>query len=188
MRRVASSLAALVSLLMVSASVSASACDLSCWLHQGHSDCHNPSSAATSKDADMSGMDMGGMDMGPNRTESLRATNAGLSAASGHSMTMSPQMGVATERFEQASEPETGRSPIPNNSETGSSCTQGACSQISASASPPGTSHSQPSSSYWTRVSVSGPVNHWVGFHRTLPRTTLPKTLAPAILATILRI
>jgi hypothetical protein len=49
MRTFASPLAALLSLLMATTSLSASACDLSCWLHEAHSSCPIASSRAAAK-------------------------------------------------------------------------------------------------------------------------------------------
>src|SRR5579862_9074112 len=109
MRRFGSSLAAsLLSLLMVSASVSASACDLSCWLNQAHSDCHTETKdgAAMSMSSDMhvrsgeservAGPQMGadlatdsmpmpsGMDMGPDNSENMAGADTNLNARPAH--------------------------------------------------------------------------------------------------------
>src|ERR1017187_2050718 len=102
MRGVTSALAALLALLIVSTSVSASACDLSCWLRQTHSDCHAVNSAIAGKDDTAMSMPPGmdtGMDMGSDHNEST--TGPAMTATRlGHSMLMFPQMGMATDRFE----------------------------------------------------------------------------------------
>src|ERR1700740_2932262 len=111
MRRVGSSLAALLlSLLTVSASVSASACDLSCWLNQAHSDCHtetkdgatmsmspdmhmgsgekeNVVETETGSDAAIDSTPMpSGMDMGTGNSESMAGAETSLDARTGRPM------------------------------------------------------------------------------------------------------
>src|SRR4029077_5039015 len=111
MRRVGSSLTALLlSLLMVSTSVSASACDLSCWLNQAHSDCHTETKdgAVMSMSSDMDirsdaservgGPQMGAdpmtdsmpmapeMDMGGDSSGNTAGADTKLRARPGHSM------------------------------------------------------------------------------------------------------
>jgi hypothetical protein len=190
MRGVTNSLAALLSILIVSTSMSASACDLSCWLRQTHSDCHAVNSAGVDKDDTTmsmpSGMDMG-MGMGSGHSESM--TGPAMSGTQpGHSMLMLPQMGMATERFESASEPGTGRGAMPDYSKGISSCAHEPCSQAWASASPPAGDHSQPKSPRPIAISISAPVNLRVAFCSIRVGTHPPGILASDRLVTTLRI
>src|ERR1022692_116325 len=143
MRSITTSLAALLSLLLVSAPVSAWACDVSCSSHQAHSDCH--ASATTSKDDTAMSMPPG-MDMGSDQSESPTGTDTVMGAAPGHSMSMSPQQEMATRRLERATNPATRTGTMHDHSKDMSSCTHETCSQLSTSASPPGADHSQPNS------------------------------------------
>src|SRR5580704_7755943 len=113
MRWATGSLAALLSLLLVSAPVSAWACDVSCSSHQAHSDCH--ASATTSKDDTAMSMPPG-MDMGSDQSESPMATDTVASAASDHSKSMSPLQEMATRHFEQATKPATRRDTMHDHS------------------------------------------------------------------------
>src|SRR5665213_3933403 len=133
MRRVGSSLAALLmSLLMVSTSVSASSCDLSCWLNQAHSDCHTATkdSAAMSMSLDMdmhsgeseqavgprmdadatiNSMPMpSGMDMGTESSENMAGADTNLNARPGHPMAMPAQLEGVTEASVSAPKGEMG--------------------------------------------------------------------------------
>jgi hypothetical protein len=190
MCRITSSLAVLLSLLMVSTSASASACDLSCWFYQEHSDCHTAGSAPEDQESAMSApsnMDMGpGMNMGAAGSERMMAPDQPANAKPDHSM--SPKMDMTTRRFEQATKPELSTSAMPDHSMTLSSCTHETCSQISASASPPNADHSQPNSLYWIATDISNPGNLWTGFHSIRPGPPPPKILAVPHLTTTLRI
>jgi hypothetical protein len=185
MRWVTGSLAALLSLLLVSAPVSAWACDVSCSSHQAHSDCH--ASATTSKDDAAMSMPPG-MDMGSDQSESPTGSDTVISAVPGHSMSMSPQQEMATRRFEQATKPATRIDTLHDHSKGMSSCTHETCSQLSTSASPPGADHSQPSSLHWLAVSISSPVNLLVSSHWVRLGTPPPKLLTADRLITTLRI
>ena len=185
MRSMATSVAALLSLLLISAPVSAWACDLSCSSHQAHSDCH--ASATTSKD-DIAMSMPPGMDMGSDQSESSMGPDMTMGPVPGHSMSMSPQQEMATRRFEQAAKPATRTHTMHDHSKGMSSCTHETCSQLSTSASPPGADHSQPSSLHWLAVSISSPVNLLVSFHWVQLGTPPPKLLTADRLITTLRI
>jgi len=185
MRRITSSLAGLLSLLLISSPVSAWACDLSCSWHQAHSDCHT--SVATSKNDTAISMPPG-MDMGSDQSESPVSPDTVMGAAPGHSMSMSPQQEMATRRFEQATKPATRTGTMHDHSKGMSSCTHETCSQLSTSASPPGADHSQPNSLHWLALSISSPVNLLVSFHWVRLGTPPPKLLTTDHLITTLRI
>ncbi len=182
-----SSLAALLSLLLVSTPVSAWACDLSCSLLHAHSDCHAVNSAMTSKDDATMSMSPD-MDMGLDHSESTMGHNPRMNDTPGHSMTMSPQMGMATERDEYPTRPEMGTSAMHDHSKTVSSCTHDTCSQIAASASPTRSDHSQPSSLHQAAIGISNSVNLRIRFHWMRVGTDPLKLLATPLHATSLRI
>jgi uncharacterized glyoxalase superfamily protein PhnB len=217
MWRASSSLAsAMLSLLMILTSVSASACDLSCWLHKAHSDCHAAGSAAQAEETSLpmsSAMDMSpddgqsmmgspmhadattddsmamsaDLDMGHRHRKSVAGSGADLSAAPRHSMAMSTQLEGTTERFVRAAKAET-RMAMPDHSGTLSSCKHEPCSQASVSVSPATGHRSQPISVHWMPTGVSNAVNPWVGLPWIGPGTPPPIILAVARLATALRI
>src|SRR5579872_172962 len=174
MCRVASSLAGLLSLLLISSPVSAWACDVSCSSHQAHSDCH--ASATTIKDDTAMSMPPG-MDMGSDQSESSTGSDTVMGAVRGHSMSMSPEQEITTRRFEQATKPATRTDTLHDHSKGMSSCTHETCSQLSTSSSPPGADHSQPNSLHWLAVSISSPVNLLVSFHWVRLGISPPKLL-----------
>jgi len=185
MRRIASSLAGLLSFLLISAPVSAWACDLSCSSHQTRSDCH--SSTTASKDDTAMSMPPG-MDMGSDQTESPMGPDTIMSATPGHSMPMSPQQEMTTRRLEQVSKLEMRTGAMHDHSKSVSSCTHETCSQVSASASPPGADHSQPNSLHGIASSISSPVNLWTDFYWVRLGNSPPKLLPANRLVTTLRI
>lgn len=185
--RTRSLLAGLLSLLIVSTPLSGWACDLSCSLLHSDSDCHTPSSAMTSKDDATMSMSPD-MDMGLDHTESTMGQNPRMNDSPGHSMSMSPQMGMATERDEYPTRPEMGTSALHDHSKTVSSCTHDTCSQIAASASPPRSDHSQPSSLQQAAIGISNSINLRIGFHWMRVGTDPPKLLTTPLHVTSLRI
>ncbi len=181
MRSITTSLAALLSLLLISAPVSAWACDLSCSSHQARSDCH--SSTATSKDDTAMSMPAG-MDMGSDRTESPMGTDMVMNATPAHAMSMALQQEMSTQRLEQVSKLETRTGAMHDHSKSVSACTHETCSQVTASASPPGADHSQPNSLHRIAGSISSHVNLWIdsslgtGWLRTLRLNFSPLTVS----------
>ena len=218
MRGVISSLLALLlSLLMFSTSVSASACDLACWLHQAHSDCHDGGSAAQEADASMSpGMVMhvnrdqaqrmegnpgrmvtepkdpmataADMDMGSDGSDNALGTDAATNATPRHLMFMSQQPDVITEPLVREQKPVMEESAVPDHSRTISSCTHETCSQISASTSPPKAQHSDHDALCSVASSASSLLNVRTDFHWVRPGTPPPLIATVADLATILRV
>jgi hypothetical protein len=161
MRRITGCTAALISLLFVFASISASACDLSCWLRQGQDDCHSgvPMSGQEAGTAMTSTMPMA---MSSDQMQHMMAPgarggtpldsliNVSLEIGMGHRLTpdrltpMSPQREMAVERFVELSKPGMNSTALPDHSRDLSSCAHEICSQTSASASPPSAGHAQP--------------------------------------------
>ena len=185
MRSITTSLTALLSLLLVSAPVSAWSCDFSCSSHQALADCH---ASATTRNDDTAKSMPPGMDMGSDHSEDSMGPETVMNAIPGHSMSMSPQQEMVTQRFEQATEPEMNTGATQDHSKSMSSCTHETCSQVSTSVSPPGADHSQPNSLHRVAISISSPANLWITFHWIRPGTPPAKILAVDHLTTTLRI
>jgi hypothetical protein len=181
------SFVALLSLLVISTSVSASACDLSCWLHQIHSDCHHGSSAANSKD-DMAMSMPPDMDMGSDHSGSSMGPDTVVSATPAPSMSMSPQIEMAAERFDHATKPDMRASAMHDPSKSMSSCAHETCTQIWTSASPSPGDHSQPGSLHRIAINISTPVTVPVAFYCVRVGYPPPRILASERLVTTLRI
>jgi hypothetical protein len=185
MRGITTSLAVLLSLLLVSVPVSTWTCEVHCSLRQAHSDCHT--SATASKDDTAMSMPPG-MDMGSDHSESPMGPDSVMKAISGHSMSMSPQQTMTTERFEHATKPAIETGTVHGHPRSVPSCTHGTCSQVLASASPPGADHSQPNSLHRVAITISSPVNFWITLHWIGSGTPPPKPLGGDRLVTTLRI
>lgn len=173
-----------MSLLMFSSSVSASACDLSCWLRQARPDCHSGDPGAT-KQADMSMSS--DMDMGPEHGHSAMATNITTHVAPRQVMSMSPQAEMVTHRIMRAAESGMRTKAMPGHSENLSSCIHETCNQMWASASPPSANHAQPDFLHYMQIRISSPLSLQTN-SRSIRSASLPEFALPERLATILRI
>ena len=67
-------------------------------------------------------------------------------------------------------------------------CMHEPCSLISTPASPPQADHSQLNSLHWIAISISSPVNLWIGFHWIRVGASPPKLPATPLHVTTLRI
>lgn len=213
MRGVRSSLLGLLlSFLMVSTSISASACDLSCWLQHGHSGCNAVDTVTTNVDTGAmsmpSNMDMrqveservGGetatdsmsmspdMGMGPDHSEGTAGSDANLNARPDHSMVMPAQPEGVTDNSSSAAKVGIGSRAMLNHSGTLSSCLHEPCGQASMSVSPRTGDHPQLRSLHWMPTDISNPLDLWSSFHRIRPG--IPPSGIPAVdhLTTTLRI
>jgi hypothetical protein len=171
MRYVTSLLATTLAILIAAAPASVSACDLSCWLHQAHSDCHSASSALRNEDdamppMDMSSMDMSGMDMGAMDKASGNGQVQSASGVPDHSMI---HLDLAADGGEQTTEPGASH----NGSGSLSSCVHEACGQTAVSASPPRT-HRLNFDPSFAPINETLLVNRTIGMHRISPGTFLP--------------
>jgi hypothetical protein len=215
---ISSSLSLLLSLLMFSNVVSASACDLECWLGQANSDCHDGGSA-TAREADMSmspsmvmhvNRDETGrtdgtpgrtitdpedsmampadMDMGPDGDDSAFGTDAGINATPSTLMFMSKQLDIMTELLVREQKPVMEESAMPDHSRTVSSCTHETCSQISVSTSPPKAQHSDHDALCSVASSASSLLNIRTDFHWIRPGTPPLENATVDHLAAILRV
>ncbi len=193
MRKVMSFLRALVSVLMVSTSLSASACDLSCWLHQAPSDCHSGSSATATEGGQQMTSASSAMDMSSKAGMSSPATqsNAGadyrVNGSAHHSM--AAQMNIvrspvgAIRKSDTSSSATFGHSFDPTNGV--SLCSHETCSQASTSVSPPWSSRAQPAYLHGVAFRVSIPPNLLTSPHRIAPAAPPPINLAVDILAAL---
>src|ERR1017187_3718868 len=141
MQRATNALAALLSVLMVATSVSATTCDLTCWLRQGHSDCHSVGSVAAVKGTNMS--IPGDMDMSSGHGEGVTGSGTSVNPMPCHSMS----------------------SDMADHSTALSPCPHELCGQISASTPPPSGGQSQCNSLHWTTIVILSPVNLGMGLH-----------------------
>jgi hypothetical protein len=195
MRWITSSFAALLSLLMISTSVSASVCDLSCWLRRAHFDCHTAGSATAGNEMAMS-MPMD-MDMGSSSGESMTEAGAAITTRDNcPSMSVRMRMTMAmftheqkaNDRFEFASTIETGSDSMPSHSKTISACTHEPCSQIWSSGSPPSRHQTPASSQYGLAIGFSNPAMTTIDFRQMTVGTSPPGLPGTKPLVTSLRI
>ncbi len=212
MRFITRSLPIMLALLLVLAPVSASACDLACWLHQAHSGCHlAPSGSEYGSQNHGSAMSMPpGMDMGPGagagagtrmhpgsgNSENRMTPRELVNGKPGHLMS---RMELVTDRVEQTTRrnPRTDATPAPSPAPSNDLlyCIHGLCSQVSALASPPSAGGFQPGPhSISIDVSVlinrsTGPLpSHLTGLRVSAIGTAPPKIPAADRLLTPLRI
>jgi hypothetical protein len=142
MRTIASPLATLLSLLMATTSLAASACDLSCWLHVEHSDC--PIAGSLSADKAVAATSApAGTPMTPHHCGSMIASRT--SSGSAHSVLSSTA--IPTLLVRHSRRPESPRGPW-----TFSSCTREECGERSAFTLPSKADRSQTVSSYSTEI------------------------------------
>lgn len=164
----------MLSALMVSTSVSISACDLSCWLNQTPSDCHSANSTAEDRmsTSASSAMDMTpGMGMssegmqnkgGPDR----RADRVMRHALSAHmDMTWGPRQVTSKDELS----PHSGFT----HSRALSPCSHETCSQVAASSSPPKTDENHAADLQCAVIRVSTPASLLTISNRSAPGDTL---------------
>lgn len=162
MRRITACMAALISILVVFASISASACDLSCWLRQGQADCHPGMSVSGGENAASMAASMAmPMGAGPDGMQHMMASDAGVGTL------------LST--------------ALPDHSRNFSFCAYGTCGQLSFSASPPGTGHAQPQLLSYAPARSSVVTTSWTRGDR-IKTGSPPPSLHTEPLATILRL
>jgi hypothetical protein len=206
--------ALLLSLLMGSASVAASACDLSCSLRQAHSFCDIGKMASPNNDglSMSSGMDThlgkrelmmephvdadapshtmpmhSGMDMGPDHSNSMVDSETNLISSTDHPMSTSQQIGMI-EGFARSAQIGHGSRGLDDPSGNLASCMHEPCSQVSMSNSPPTGNHSQPAGLCLISAYNASPVNASATFQWIRPGSPPIKLIAIDRLTTTLRI
>jgi hypothetical protein len=145
MRKMIRVLPALLSLLMICTSVSVSACDLSCWLRQTPSDCHSANSATENGAETMSAssvMDMSAeMKISSHGAQNKAGIGQSAKGVAGHQM--SAQMDMVGSALQAINKIDASASTLFDHSRAFSPCSHEACSQATASVSPPSASQNQ---------------------------------------------
>jgi len=176
MRTVARLLPILFSLLLAFAPLSASACDLSCWLQRNAPDCHWLGSAAENADgtmSDASAMDMSsGAETGATHAQTSPAADHAVTAVVHHSMPAQMDMRRGSVQIVQKSD----ASSIArfDDSNTLSSCGHGTCAQAATSSSPPRAGHAQPANLQFVAAGTLNPA-------KPLTTTCLAPETAPPL-------
>jgi len=146
MRAVARSLPMLLSLLLIFVPLSASACDLSCWLQRNAPDCHwigSPAENSEGTMSDASDMDMNsGVETGTTNAQTSAGSNHAVNAGVHHSMPTQKDMRGGSLQIVRKSD----ASSIArfDDSNTVSPCGHGTCAQAATPSSPPREGHAQP--------------------------------------------
>lgn len=174
--------------IMIPTAVSASACDLSCLLHETHSDCHEVRSATSGEDGTMSMPP--GMDMDSEHGESMMSVDSSVSATPSHAMPIHfhARTEGMTERSEHPMKIGAETTSTPDHLNGISFCAHGLCAQLSTSESPPPGHLCQNNSLHPVPIPISGPVDLWIGFYSASRGTGTPKILLSDCLLTTLRI
>jgi len=187
MRKMATCLPVLLSVLLVCTPLSASACDLSCWLHQTAPDCHSASSATEADQRMMSAssaMDMSSeAETSSHVTQSHAGPDHSVNAGTHHSMSAQMDMVRGSRKIIQKSEESS--SATFDHSKTLSPCSHETCSQASASASPPRASGDQPAYLHCVAIDGLSPANLLTSSPRLAPGTSPPINLPVHLLATL---
>lgn len=157
-------LPAMLSVLMVSTSVSVSACDLSCWLNQASPECHSASPGTEDRMAASSMMDMSAeMEMGSHAAQSQDTLNGRVSDVTRHIMFAQMQMTGRAPQVSSKTEVNTGATF--DHSRVLSPCSDETCSQTAASLSPRPTSQGRSTDLDWGAINVSMPVHVLASFN-----------------------
>ena len=135
----------LFSLLLTFAPLSASACDLSCWLERNAPDCHSLGSAAENAHGAMSGasdMDMSsGAGTGATTAQNSSAADHNVNAVVHHSMPK--QIDMHRGSLQTVQKADASSSARFDDSNALSPCVHGTCAQAATSSSPPSGGHAQ---------------------------------------------
>jgi hypothetical protein len=179
MRRITACTAALISFLFVFTSISASACDLSCWLQRSHDDCHSGATSAMAATMPMA--------MGSDQMQQMMAPGEPSTARLDGSMNMTPMSPQPEMVAEMVADPKMDSTALPDHSRRVSSCAHETCRQIWASSSPPGSRHAPPNFLHLAPVRLSMPTTLWTR-NDCIKTGSPPPELHAGPLATILRI
>jgi hypothetical protein len=187
MHKIARAMTALLSVFMVFGPLSASACDLSCWLQQTTSNCHsagqpiegNQSSMPASSTMDMSAEG----EMSSHSHQYSPAADYTMSATAHHSMTAQMDLGRTSLEVIRTSDVRSGSRF--DHSKKLSPCSHETCSQASASASPPRVRADQPACLHAMDIVGVNPANFLTSSDRTAPGTSPPITPAADLLTTL---
>ena len=182
MGKIARAMTALLSVFMVFAPLSASACDLSCWLNQANSDCHSAGQFGEGSQSLMSAPAMMDMSAEGEMSSQGAQNNAdyNFSATAHHSKT--EQMHLAPRPVEVARTDASSTSRF-DPSKKLSRCSHESCSQ--ASASPPRVRGHLPAYLQHVAVDSLNPANFLTNPYRRALGTSPPLTPAADLLITL---
>ena len=185
MRTVARLLPILFSLLLTFAPLSASACDLSCWLERNAPDCHQLGPAAENAHGAMSeasDMDMSsGAETGATNAKTSAAPDHAVNAGVHHSMSTQMDMHRGSLQIVQKSDGSAGL----DHSNTLSPCGHGTCAQAATSSSPPSAGHAQLADLQFVAVHALNLAKPLATGTRAAPETSPPVSLLLDILLTL---
>src|ERR1700681_1848586 len=172
MRTVARLLPILFSLLLAFAPLSASACDLSCWLERNAPDCHWLGSAAETM-SEASEMDMSsGADTRLANAHNIAAPDHAVNAVVHHSM--STQMNMRRGSLQAMQKSDASSSARFDDSNTLSPCVHGTCAQAATSSSPPSAGHAQLAHFRFVAVHALNLAKPWTTTRQSAPETSPP--------------
>jgi len=185
MRMVARLLPILFSLLLAFAPLSASACDLSCWLERNAPDCHQLGPAAKNAHGAMSGasdMDMSSeADTRLANAHNIAAPDHAVNAGVHHSMSTQMDMHRGSLQIVQKSDGSAGL----DHSNTLSPCGHGTCAQAATSSSPPSAGHAQLADLQFVAVHALNLAKPLATGTRAAPETSPPVSLLLDLLLTL---
>lgn len=185
MRPVARLLPILFSLLLTFAPLSASACDLSCWLERNTPDCHQLGPAAENAHGAMSGASDMDMSSGAETWATNPQTSAGpdhaVNAVVHHSMSTQMNMLRGSVQIVQKSDGSAGL----DRSNTLSPCGHGTCAQAVTSSSPPSAGHAQLADLQFMAVRGLNFAKPLTTGTRAAPETSPPASLLLDLLLTL---
>jgi hypothetical protein len=185
MRTVARLLPILFSLLLTFAPLSASACDLSCWLERNAPDCHQLGPATENAQGAMSGasdMDMSsGADATRSKAQSVAVPDHAVSATTHHSMSTQMDMRRGSIQIVQESD---GSARL-DRSNALSPCGHGTCAQAATSSSPPSGGHAQLAHLQFVAVHALNLAKPLTSTRQSAPETSPPVSLLLDLLPTL---
>ena len=185
MRTVARLLPILFSLLLAFAPLSASACDLSCWLERNAPDCHQLGPAAENAHGAMSGasdMDMSSeAENGATNAKTSAAPDHAASATTHHSMSTQMEMRRGSVQIVQKSD---GSARL-DHSNSLSPCGHGTCTQAATSSWPPSAGHAQLADLQFVAVHALNLAKPLTTSTRAAPETSPPVSLRLDLLLTL---
>jgi hypothetical protein len=177
----------LVSVFMVFAPLSASTCDLTCWLHYTASDCHSDSLATEGHQKMMPASSEMEMSSDPEMSSHVTQSNArpsySVNAIAHHSM--SAQMDMVRRSLQVIQKSDAGSNTGFDHSKRLSPCSHDTCSQASASGSPPRASRTRPAHRHDLIIHISNPSDLLTSSHRVASGAPPPINLEVDLLPTL---
>ena len=183
---VARLLPTLLSLLLAFAPLSASACDLSCWLQRNAPDCHwlgSPGENSAGTTSDASDMDMSsGAETGTTNAQTSAGSDHPVNAVVHHSMPA--QMDMARRSIQIIQKSAAGSIARFDDSNTVSPCGHGTCAQAAMSSSPPSAGHARSANLQFVAADALNPIT-LLTTTRLAPETAPPLSFLADLLPTL---